>query len=227
MFIIVWSLTHPSTLNPSLHFVTLQQRHLTSSFASAKATTATRGLCYLNVNMCRFGPLAETTDDVVPSLGGQSPWAVLYGCSRPCLHANNHSGNWQRGLGELRLACWQRLFGTADSKAYCSPSLFLPASFRSEWDGWDWGNTLLLTLTCCRLCREVRGQGFLPCTTMYKLLHRTTLEAGRGNTWKKEKSSKLFGKDIKNTLRCQFQFPRVVQDIVRDTEPGRVLVVVQ
>lgn len=44
---------------------------------------------------------------------------------------------------------------------------------------------------------------------------------------KKEKSSKLFGKDIKNTLRCHFQFPRVVQDIVRDREPGLVLVVVQ
>lgn len=153
--------------------------------------------------------------------------AVLYECKRPCLHANNHSGNWQKGLGELRLACWQRLFGTADSKAYCSPSLFLPASFRSERDGWDWGNTLLLALTCCRLCMKVRGQGFLPSTTMFKLLHCTTLEAGRENTWKKEKSSKLFGKDIKNTLRCQLQFPRVVQDIVRDREPGLVLVVVQ
>lgn len=43
---------------------------------------------------------------------------------------------------------------------------------------------------------------------------------------RKEKSSKQFGEDIKNTLRCQFQFPRVVRDIVRDREPGLVLVVV-
>lgn len=64
-----------------------------------------------------------------------SPWDVLYDCSYPCLHANNHSENWQRWLGDLGLAFWQRLFRRADSKAHCSPSQVLLASCRSEWDG--------------------------------------------------------------------------------------------
>lgn len=81
---------------------------------------------------------------------------------------------------------------------------------------------MLLALTCCRLRRRVRGQGFLPSSTMFKPVSPHNSEGrGRENTWKKEKSSKLFGKDIKNTLRCQFQFPCTVQDIVRDREPGR------
>lgn len=67
---------------------------------------------------------------------------------------------------------------------------------------------------------------------MFKLLtlHNSTGREGKHMGEKKkerkEKSSKQFGEDIKNTLRCQFQFPRVVRDIVRDREPGLVLVVV-
>lgn len=117
-----------------------------------------------------------------------------------------------------------RLFLTLDSKAYCSPSVFVPASFRSERDGGDLGNTLLLALTWCRLWKGSEAKGFSPAPPCLNCFI-AQLWKQRGKTH--GTPSKLFGMDIKNTLRCQFQFPHRAQDIDRDSEPGLVLVVVQ
>ncbi|KAI9529577.1 hypothetical protein NQZ68_007814 [Dissostichus eleginoides] len=56
--------------------------------------------------------------------------------------------------------------------------------------------------------------------------HNSSGREGKTHAEKK-RVIKAIGEDVKNTLRCHFQFPSLDQDIVRDREPGLVLVVVQ
>lgn len=104
---------------------------------------------------------------------------------------------------------------------------WLPVVLRSGLGGTEG----ILAFSCYMQQTPLTGQRSRVSPTSYavlKLLRHKSLHAGRKkkHTHGKKRKSQV-GENIKNTLKCQFQFSQTARDTLKDREPGLVLVEVQ